>query len=102
MANYFEKRGKFQQEREKYYRDKTNTRLKYAALIFNRCFYNTFLKFKANAGLFLKSSNYEANRSYFFFSIEHKSEHNSAPTHFRSLCHTPVFIPLCSNFVFKL
>lgn len=53
MANYFEKRGKFQQEREKYYRDKTNTRLKYAALIFNRCFYNT-LKFKANAGLFLK------------------------------------------------
>lgn len=33
MANYFEKRDRFQQEREKYYREKTNTRLKYAALI---------------------------------------------------------------------
>lgn len=33
MANYFEKRDRFQQEREKYYREKTNTRLKYVALI---------------------------------------------------------------------
>lgn len=33
MANYFEKRERFQQEREKYYREKTNLRLKYAALI---------------------------------------------------------------------
>lgn len=33
MADYFEKRDRFQQEREKYYREKTNTRLKYAALI---------------------------------------------------------------------
>lgn len=33
MANYFEKRDRFQQEQEKYYREKTNTRLKYAALI---------------------------------------------------------------------
>ena len=33
MANYFEKRDRFQQEREKYYRERTNTRLKYAALI---------------------------------------------------------------------
>ena len=33
MANYFEKRDRFQQEREKYYREKTNLRLKYAALI---------------------------------------------------------------------
>lgn len=33
MANYFEKRNSFQQEREKYYREKTNRRLKYAALI---------------------------------------------------------------------
>ena len=33
MANYFEKRDRFQQEREKYYREKTNRRLKYAALI---------------------------------------------------------------------
>ena len=33
MANYFEQREKFQQEREKYYREKTNLRLKYAALI---------------------------------------------------------------------
>ncbi len=33
MANCFEKRNRFQQEREKYYREKTNTRLKYAALI---------------------------------------------------------------------
>lgn len=33
MANYFEKRDRFQQEREKCYREKTNTRLKYAALI---------------------------------------------------------------------
>ncbi len=29
MADYFEKRDRFQQEREKYYREKTNTRLKY-------------------------------------------------------------------------
>ena len=34
MANYFEKKDRFQQEREKYYREKTNTRLKYVALIF--------------------------------------------------------------------
>lgn len=33
MANYFEKRDRFQQEGEKYYREKTNTRLKYVALI---------------------------------------------------------------------
>lgn len=33
MANCFEKRNRFQQEREKYYREKTNTRLKYVALI---------------------------------------------------------------------
>lgn len=33
MADYFEKRDRFQQEREKYYREKTNTRLKYVALI---------------------------------------------------------------------
>lgn len=33
MANYFEKRDRFQQERGKYYREKTNTRLKYVALI---------------------------------------------------------------------
>ena len=33
MANYFEKRDRFQQERENYYREKTNTRLKYVALI---------------------------------------------------------------------
>lgn len=33
MANYFENRNRFQQERKKYYREKTNTRLKYAALI---------------------------------------------------------------------
>ena len=33
MDNYFEKRDRFQQERETYYREKTNTRLKYAALI---------------------------------------------------------------------
>ncbi|MDE6400577.1 MAG: hypothetical protein K2M27_02955 [Muribaculaceae bacterium] len=33
MANYFGKRDRFQQERDKYYREKTNTRLKYAALI---------------------------------------------------------------------
>ena len=33
MANYFEQREKFQQEREKYYREKTNIKLKYAALI---------------------------------------------------------------------
>lgn len=33
MDNYFEKRDRFQQEREKYYREKTNTRLKYVALI---------------------------------------------------------------------
>lgn len=33
MANYFEKKDRFQQEREKYYREKTNTRLKYVALI---------------------------------------------------------------------
>ncbi len=33
MTNYFEKRDRFQQEREKYYREKTNLRLKYAALI---------------------------------------------------------------------
>lgn len=33
MANYFEKKERFQQEREKYYREKTNLRLKYAALI---------------------------------------------------------------------
>lgn len=33
MANYFEKRDRFQQEREKYYREKTNTWLKYVALI---------------------------------------------------------------------
>lgn len=33
MANYFEKMERFQQEREKYYREKTNLRLKYAALI---------------------------------------------------------------------
>ena len=33
MANYFEQRENFQQEREKYYREKTNLRLKYAALI---------------------------------------------------------------------
>lgn len=33
MANYLEKRDRFQQEREKYYRERTNTRLKYAALI---------------------------------------------------------------------
>lgn len=33
MANYFEQRERFQQEREKYYREKTNLRLKYAALI---------------------------------------------------------------------
>ncbi len=34
MANYFEKKDRFQQEREKYHREKTNTRLKYVALIF--------------------------------------------------------------------
>lgn len=33
MANYFEQREKFQQDREKDYREKTNLRLKYAALI---------------------------------------------------------------------
>ena len=33
MANYFEQRERFQQEREKYYREKSNLRLKYAALI---------------------------------------------------------------------
>ncbi len=33
MSNYFEKRDRFQQEREKYYREKTNIRLKYAAMI---------------------------------------------------------------------
>lgn len=33
MAEYFEKKDRFQQEREKYYREKTNTRLKYVALI---------------------------------------------------------------------
>ena len=33
MANYFEKRDRFQQEREKYYREKTIIRIKYVALI---------------------------------------------------------------------
>ena len=33
MANYFEKRDRFQQEREKYYREKTNTRLKYVVFV---------------------------------------------------------------------
>ena len=33
MADYFEKRDRFQEERKKYYREKTNTRLKYVALI---------------------------------------------------------------------
>ena len=33
MANYFENKEKMQQEQEKYYREETNLRLKYAALI---------------------------------------------------------------------
>ncbi|MDE7153056.1 MAG: hypothetical protein K2O00_01260 [Muribaculaceae bacterium] len=33
MVNYFEKRNRVQQEQKKYYREKTNLRLKYAALI---------------------------------------------------------------------
>lgn len=33
MTNYFENRDSFQQQREKYDREKTNKRLKYAALI---------------------------------------------------------------------
>lgn len=33
MANYIERREGFQKEREKYYCEKTNLRLKYAALI---------------------------------------------------------------------
>lgn len=33
MANYFDRRERFQKEREKYYCEKTNLRLKYAALI---------------------------------------------------------------------
>lgn len=33
MANYFAKKGKLQQEQEKYYREKANLRLKYAAVI---------------------------------------------------------------------
>lgn len=33
MANYFEEKEKLQREQEKYYREKTNLRLRYAALI---------------------------------------------------------------------
>lgn len=33
MSNYFEKKERISQEREKYYHEKTNVRLKYAALI---------------------------------------------------------------------
>ncbi|MDE6468893.1 MAG: hypothetical protein K2L28_08380 [Muribaculaceae bacterium] len=33
MANYFEKKETMQREQEKYYREKTNLRLKYAALL---------------------------------------------------------------------
>ena len=33
MNDYFDNMNRFQQEREKYYREKTNIKLKYAALI---------------------------------------------------------------------
>ena len=33
MENYFEKKERIQQEQEKYYREKTNRQLKYAAII---------------------------------------------------------------------